>query len=392
MDMQNVSNLQIPEGEVRTIHDKDNRLLWGRVNYNVRYAGDTFQQSYSGKNLLRLEGTTSQGITSTYDRATGVLSFAGTISSTWSNLTTTMTGFNIPAGTLTFSIDHALPYSITVRPYYGSTNAGDKTITSGNTSISFTTTSTTTRILVFISLLSSGTSIDETLKLQLESGSSATSFEPYVGGIPSPNPDYPQAIQTVTGEQTVTVSDGVHSEAFPISLGSTELCKIGDYQDYIYKGDDGWYVHKEVGANSINVSEGTLRDYANADYLSVTKPTDYRGYGSYDYYPMLCSHAVVGESPSGGWNSVNGIGGAWVGAERPRVWIGFENGTTLETMRSTLSGAKMYYQLATPTDTKITDTTLISQLEAADQWLTRYGYNYTVSGSLPIIINRTNLS
>lgn len=143
-----------------------------------------------------------------------------------------------------------------------------------------------------------------------------------------------------------------------------ELCKIGDYQDYIYKGDDGWYVHKEVGANSINVSEGTLKDYANADYLSVTKPTDYRGYGSYDYYPMLCSHAVVGESPSGGWNSVNGIGGAWVGAERPRVWIGFENGTTLETMRSTLSGAKMYYQLATPTDTKITDADLVAQLEA----------------------------
>lgn len=43
MDMQNVSNLQIPEGAVRTIHDKDSRLIWGRVAYNTKYAGNTIQ-------------------------------------------------------------------------------------------------------------------------------------------------------------------------------------------------------------------------------------------------------------------------------------------------------------------------------------------------------------
>ena len=52
MDMQNVSNLTIPEGQVRTIHSKDSRLIWGRVAYNTKYAGDTFQQTYSGKNLF----------------------------------------------------------------------------------------------------------------------------------------------------------------------------------------------------------------------------------------------------------------------------------------------------------------------------------------------------
>lgn len=41
--------------------------------------------------------------------------------------------------------------------------------------------------------------------LQFELGSQATDFEPYVGGTASPNPDYPQAIETVTGEQTVSV-------------------------------------------------------------------------------------------------------------------------------------------------------------------------------------------
>lgn len=33
--------------------------------------------------------------------------------------------------------------------------------------------------------------------LQLEEGATATSYEPYVGGIPSPNPDYPQEIKSV---------------------------------------------------------------------------------------------------------------------------------------------------------------------------------------------------
>lgn len=34
-------------------------------------------------------------------------------------------------------------------------------------------------------------------EIQVERGSSATDFEPYVGGIPSPNPDYPQEIKSV---------------------------------------------------------------------------------------------------------------------------------------------------------------------------------------------------
>ena len=43
--------------------------------------------------------------------------------------------------------------------------------------------------------------------LQIEEGSTATSFEKYVGGIPSPNPDYPQDIRNVTGENSVVVQN-----------------------------------------------------------------------------------------------------------------------------------------------------------------------------------------
>lgn len=47
---------------------------------------------------------------------------------------------------------------------------------------------------------------DGTEKWQIQEGSSVTSYEPYTGGIPSPNPDYPQEIKVVEGRQVITDS------------------------------------------------------------------------------------------------------------------------------------------------------------------------------------------
>lgn len=44
------------------------------------------------------------------------------------------------------------------------------------------------------------------IKLQIETGSTATSYEPYTGGYASPSPMYPQEVRTVTGRQVVEVS------------------------------------------------------------------------------------------------------------------------------------------------------------------------------------------
>jgi len=46
----------------------------------------------------------------------------------------------------------------------------------------------------------------ENFDIQLEKGITATDYEPYVGGIPAPNPDYPQEVHMVTGKQTVKVT------------------------------------------------------------------------------------------------------------------------------------------------------------------------------------------
>lgn len=43
--------------------------------------------------------------------------------------------------------------------------------------------------------------------LQIEKGGTLTTFEQYCGGIPSPNPDYPQDINVVSGDNTIVVSN-----------------------------------------------------------------------------------------------------------------------------------------------------------------------------------------
>lgn len=63
-------------------------------------------------------------------------------------------------------------------------------------------------------------------------------YEPYVGGIPAPNPDYPQAVQTVTGENVVKISDGQGNEqSYEVNLGKNLFDK--DASQYLYGYFDG---------------------------------------------------------------------------------------------------------------------------------------------------------
>lgn len=70
---------------------------------------------------------------------------------------------------------------------------------------------------------------DVEFKVQLEQGT-ATDFEPYCGGIQSPNPDYPQPIQTVTGSQTVEiVGNNLFDGVFELgSISTTTGVDIND--------------------------------------------------------------------------------------------------------------------------------------------------------------------
>jgi hypothetical protein len=144
-----------------------------------------------------------------------------------------------------------------------------------------------------------------------------------------------------------------------------ELCKISDYQDYIYKSGEDWYVHKETGRKIYFSSDISLdgNSYTNIKYAVALKPTDSDAFGEYGQKLMYCTHASA-TGNTGTWDSAQNIGKILSGAVRNYYWIGFPPNTTLDTMQAALDGSVLYYRLSTASDTKITDATLVGQLEA----------------------------
>lgn len=198
--------------------------------------------------------------------------------------------------------------------------------------------------------------------IQFELGSTATSFEPFVGGQPSPSPEYPQPIQTVTGMQTIAIN-GID---YPLDLGTIELCKLGDYQDHIWKDGDDWKVHKATASYQITGQESDLQINTSqtntARFFSNTALSATGAAPGGNSALILCNRL---ERDTTIWST--DIVGIYV---NQAAIVGRMNktviGTTVDEARNYFANnpTLICYQLATPTDTIITDAALITQLEA----------------------------
>lgn len=180
-------------------------------------------------------------------------------------------------------------------------------------------------------------------------------FEPYVGGIPSPNPDYPQPINVVTGSQAVSIN-GVD---YPVTLGSTELCKIGTYTDYIYKDNGTWKVHKVIQKELIDTFGTPILELNGVRFSGVEHPTPYQGYPELycEYFRKASSYAdAVNQNnitPNMLALNVSGV-----------IICNIKGASTTSDYTNffTNNDVVVYYPLATATDTAITDPSLILQL------------------------------
>lgn len=204
------------------------------------------------------------------------------------------------------------------------------------------------------------------VKLQAELGSTATSYEPYVGGIPSPNPDYPQNINVVTGTQTVSVN----GTNYTVNLGDIELCKLGDYQDYIYPDGNDWKVHKATGQTTYDGSNDEVWTKSNSTAnqlfigraVGMSKDGNVTVVAKSDKFTYIARDVIYAQSKIGFTTQTTGDGYAAI-----RVGLGLDSTTnTVALFRAWLGEniTTVYYPLETATDTTITDTNLISQLEA----------------------------
>lgn len=170
--------------------------------------GKTEQKTYTGKNLFydTPSSTTSNGITLTKN-SDGSFTLNGT--------TTGVSIFDfrlpkaLPAGTYTFSIEGSdnIPGDVFLRARdnNGAMVETQSQVNGNNTTQnSHTFTCKKDISIVAINITRAGITFNNfVIYPQLEKGTTATKFEPYVGATPSPNPNYPQEIENIKGVENI---------------------------------------------------------------------------------------------------------------------------------------------------------------------------------------------
>ena len=188
----------------------------------------------------------------------------------------------------------------------------------------FTTEASTNYIMLFNS-----NNVDTTISnLQLEKGNQATDYIPY--------------------------------QTYPINLGSMELCKIGDYQDYLYKENGIWYKYGAIGKLVLNGSENWWQDRELTNtyryYTATILPNSIQNLAYCDNFKSVSTYTI---------NNTDGEALCRINEGQIAIRLNKTRANTLNDFKSWLSthNTTVYYILNTPTITEITDTTLIEQLD-----------------------------
>ena len=352
---------------------------------SLKLDGDTYQQTYTGKNLLTFGGSdisgNKNGITYSYNAITQEWLLNGTA--------TSLADILYPSGA---EIDMHLASGVryTTTGFYQSGTISNGSIklfqqdsihgwqgitvtmsSAADSSEGFTPNTDIVLNESHIIRVAAGTVLGNfKVKFQTEQGSTPTDFEPYVGGQASPSPSYPQDINVVTGTQTISIN----GTDYPLDLGDIQLCGLGDdgngnplYKDHIYKDGDDWKVHKVTGKYTFTDASGFIwgtdrnRLYIGPAVLAelginFVPPASQTS----EFYAL--SEKFKAEAFDTGYAA--SYTGACFICSSGRTWS-FRGGWANETTaRSALANTTVYYALATPTDTTITDQTLIAQLEA----------------------------
>ena len=196
-----------------------------------------------------------------------------------------------------------------------------------------------------------------------------------------PNPDYPQEIKKVTGNNKIICTN----KEFELDLGQLELCKIGDYKDVLFKNEqsskyynpslieNAWYKLQRVQkllSNGSETSWSVNATYDDAILYSRNLPNNVQKIdGLYNI--------IANNLPANGNNGKYSILGQTVG-KHIQIRLSKTYATNETEFKQWLSKNNVYsyYPLVTPTYIQITDETLIAQLEALHKFRTAHGVNH----------------
>ena len=176
----------------------------------------------------------------------------------------------------------------------------------------------------------------------------------------------------------------------PFGTTPIELCKIGNYQDYFYKDSDKWYLHKEIGKVVLNGSENWNVNQRTSGYQFDTQLNEKKA-GSNTIIEVY-SNYFTGTYFNNRDNILNSI---YTGNNDSSIRILTNVESTTTNFKNWLSthNTNVYYILATPTTTEITDTTLIDQLNELEKAQSKENQTNIsqVNNDLPFIISASAL-
>lgn len=265
--------------------------------------GNTEQTTYTGKNLVNqnlIGNSTWHGLTTTASPES--VRFSGTTDNNYpswifyadgymlkDNWYPTVSSVYTPRGQFCDNTPHRLTIRVsgnTVRyqtiaffvGFMDGTFSGNQFVPEGQNVATYSTSKAVNFIAV--GFKGGNVSFDNTLQIQFEAGSTSTDFEPYVGGIASPNPDYPQAVNVVTGEQVVEIcGKNLFSKSydnFGLNANTGEIMSIsGRYSWFgrVKEGETYTISRSEVGGSSYywgaffaSAPEVNLQSITHADF------------------------------------------------------------------------------------------------------------------------------
>jgi hypothetical protein len=149
---------------------------------------------------------------------------------------------------------------------------------------------------------------------------------------------------------------------YQVNLGDKELCKIGDYQDSIVKDNGKWYLNKQIGKVVLDGSENWSLFFSTQGIFTrnISSPAI-----TNTSTPNCLSDNFLGVSRNQIRNNL-ATADNQCSLNVAELAIAYKSISTVNDFKTWLSthNTIVYYPLATPTYTEITDTTLINQLEA----------------------------
>lgn len=356
----NFSLSQILNGTSFDLTDTVNKKL-----HLINIFGNSDQETTTGKNLLNitLTGQTTNGITFVRNED-GSLTLNGTSTQGFGrNLATNIT---LEAGTYTIS-------STSVKSgIYISLDNINETMLNGNTSSkTFTIEENTTYEACKIWINNAISFSNEIFKVQIEKNSIATSYEPYTGGIASPNPNYPQEIKS-TGDNGYIVekfsnSDNTQLQTYTIPC-QQPMRAIGNVKDTFVKVDGVWYERHNIRKVVLDGTENWVNEGGGAPFTLLN--IDFKYPQSNNDMPLIKTNYYISVPYNDRWTDYSSIVTInQIGSSTKRVKFRNTAITSLVNWKNWLShhNVTLIYVLVTPIDLPCTQEqiTALEQLQKA---------------------------